>query len=181
MDTPLLAPGVGRLVCMELDDFPISFRKELLGHEAHRHPFIERLGLLYMLKLRLGARFGSRAGAGWRILFVVVLMPWMRRYRRSTTRSREEKEGQSSLFRSSSFSFQNISHAAVVMRKQELERENVTLRRENERLQKMLLSRELKNGLWSTRFYGKQKGEIDGGRSARFRERHDGGIIIVEA
>lgn len=47
----------------------------------HRHPYIERLGLLYMLKLRNGKDFGSQAGAGWRMLFVLALLPWMRNYR----------------------------------------------------------------------------------------------------
>ena len=47
----------------------------------HRHPLIERLGLLYLLKLYNGKSFGTQAGGQWRILFVLALMPWMRNYR----------------------------------------------------------------------------------------------------
>jgi len=82
LDTPVIAPGVGWLFNKFPPDLlPITFRKELLMHDAHRHPFIERLGLLYMLKLRHGTNFGTQAGAIWRILITLALMPWLRRYR----------------------------------------------------------------------------------------------------
>lgn len=54
--------------------------KEILAHEAHRHPYIERLGMIYMMKLR-NRDFGHRAGACWRLIFIFTLMPWMRKYR----------------------------------------------------------------------------------------------------
>ena len=54
---------------------------KLMNFVQHRHPYIERLGLLYMLKLRNGKHFGTQAGAGWRMLFVLALLPWMRKYR----------------------------------------------------------------------------------------------------
>lgn len=47
----------------------------------HRHPYIERLGFLYLMKLHHRNDFGTRVGAYWRLLFVLILMPWMRRYR----------------------------------------------------------------------------------------------------
>lgn len=82
LDTPVLAPNVGWLLNRFPPDLlPITFRKEVLVHDAHRHPFIERMGLLYMLKLRHGTNFGTQAGAMWRILITVALMPWLRRYR----------------------------------------------------------------------------------------------------
>lgn len=64
----------------ELDSFPLVFKKDLLAHEAHRHPYIERLGVMYMLTLRYDD-FGTRAGTYWRLLFIHALMPWMQKYR----------------------------------------------------------------------------------------------------
>ena len=81
IDTPMLAPGVGQIGPTNLDPAPNAFRKDLLVHEAHRHPYIERLGLLYMIKLYNGKEFGTRAGAYWRLLLVLALTPWMRTYR----------------------------------------------------------------------------------------------------
>ena len=49
----------------------------------HRHPLIERLGFLFMMKLRLGPEFGRKGGAAWRLVFVCMLMPWLRKYRRN--------------------------------------------------------------------------------------------------
>jgi hypothetical protein len=82
VDTPFLADGVGWLVGdIQLDSYAISFQKDLLTHEAHRHPYMERWALMYLLKLRYGSAFGTRAGAAWRILFTLALMPWLRNYR----------------------------------------------------------------------------------------------------
>jgi hypothetical protein len=40
-----------------------------------------RLGTMYMMKLAHGEAFSCPAGACWRNLFVVALMPWMKRHR----------------------------------------------------------------------------------------------------
>ena len=37
--------------------------------------------MLYLMKLHHGSEFGTRAGAYWRLLFTLALMPWMRAYR----------------------------------------------------------------------------------------------------
>jgi len=43
VDTPVLAEGgIGDT----LDKYPHVYRKELLSTEAHRHPYIERLGFM---------------------------------------------------------------------------------------------------------------------------------------
>jgi hypothetical protein len=74
MDTDFLAKGVATFGPVSLDTYSLTFRKDLLVHEAHRHPYIERLGVMYMLKLRYGKAFMSRAGKYWRILFTLALM-----------------------------------------------------------------------------------------------------------
>ena len=81
LDTPFFADGNGRIGGREIDRYPQVFRKDLLMHEAHRHPYIERLGLMFLLKLQLGDRFGRAPHSRWRLLLTLSLMPWMRRYR----------------------------------------------------------------------------------------------------
>lgn len=81
IDTFFLAPGVGRAGNVELDNYPRIFLKEILSHEAHRHPYIDLLGVIYLMKLRHGDEFGNRAGATWRLIFVYALMPWLHKYR----------------------------------------------------------------------------------------------------
>jgi len=77
-DCLFLAPGIDIL---HLDSMPETFLKDILIHEAHRHPYIERLGLVYMLKLRHGNKFCTEGGSAWRVLFVLALMPWLCKYR----------------------------------------------------------------------------------------------------
>jgi hypothetical protein len=57
------------------DYVPTNFVKDLLVHEAHRHPYLERLAQIYLMKLRHKS-FASPAGAAWRQLVVVALFPW---------------------------------------------------------------------------------------------------------
>lgn len=81
IDTPFLAPGIGRLGNLELDNYPAIFLKDVLSHEAHRHPYVELLGVMYLMKLQYGNHFGTRAGSTWRLIFVYALMPWLNKYR----------------------------------------------------------------------------------------------------
>lgn len=81
IDRRLLAPGVGQIGPLELDPYPTIHTRDLVMHDAHRHPYIETLGLMYLMKLRYADDFGDRAGSAWRLVFVYALMPWMHRYR----------------------------------------------------------------------------------------------------
>lgn len=48
---------------------------------AHRHPFLELMGVFYLMKLRYGEHFGQRAGSTWRLIFVAACFPWLNKYR----------------------------------------------------------------------------------------------------
>lgn len=39
------------------------------------------MGMFYLLKLRHGEKFASKAGSCWRLIFVSALFPWMSKYR----------------------------------------------------------------------------------------------------
>ena len=80
-DRPILAKGVGQVGPIVLDNFPNIFVKDLLAIDAHRHPYIERLGMMYLMKLKHGTQFARRAGSHWRLLFVFALMPFLRKSR----------------------------------------------------------------------------------------------------
>lgn len=50
-------------------------------HEAHGHPYLDRIGTIYLMRLSHGDQFISNAGSAWRRLFVLALMPWLHKYR----------------------------------------------------------------------------------------------------
>lgn len=82
VDIPFLSEEACFIGPFELDAYPLMFRKDLLTHEAHRHPYLERMGVMYMMKMRHDD-FGNYAGTCWRMLFIYALVPWMRKYRNS--------------------------------------------------------------------------------------------------
>ena len=96
IDTPLFARGVGEIGPIAIDTYPIQFRKDLVVHDAHRHPYMERLGVIYALKLRYGDDFARPAGSAWRLVVVLALMPWLRRYRVEETSENEAMEEEAS-------------------------------------------------------------------------------------
>jgi hypothetical protein len=78
------------------DYAPINYRKEILSHESHRHPFIDRVGTMYLMRLKSkkhGRIFCRDVGCAWRRLFVHALMPWLQKYRTSAL-IQDSKRGQ---------------------------------------------------------------------------------------
>ena len=131
LDTPFLAPGVGFFGPVPLDSYPNAFRKDILLHEAHRHPYIERLASLYLLKLRFPRSFGSRAGGVWRLIVVSALCPWLRKYRadiRDEPIWDEAKEEEQHDKSSKKASHQEIQMTISLSREEILERELSKLR-----------------------------------------------------
>jgi hypothetical protein len=92
VDRRLLADDVGQVGPIEFDPYPTIHLRELVAHEAHRHPYIEILGTMYLMKLRYAKHFGNRAGSAWRLVFVYALLPWMHQYR--ILEPRENEHGQ---------------------------------------------------------------------------------------
>jgi len=81
IETPLFAKGVGEIGPVPIDSYPVQFRKDLVVHDAHRHPYMKRLGVNYMLKLRYGDSFAKPAGSARTLIVVEALMPWLLRFR----------------------------------------------------------------------------------------------------
>lgn len=80
VDAPFLYQSCAQVGGFRIDREPYMFQIDILQHEAHRHPFIESLGTMYLLNLRYDD-FCSHAGSTWRLIFVYVLMPWLSKYR----------------------------------------------------------------------------------------------------
>jgi len=80
IDVEYMHPNV-KIFGAGMDKVPAAFTRDMLGHEAHSHPYIDRLGGMYLTRIRDGEKFGSVAGTTWRALFVTGLMPWIVKYR----------------------------------------------------------------------------------------------------
>lgn len=79
VDTQFLSEEVS-ILGYRFDYAPQYFKKDILVHEAHHHPYVERLGTIYLMKLRHPG-FIKDAGSVWRQLAVMAFMPWLQRYR----------------------------------------------------------------------------------------------------
>lgn len=80
IDEPFLADNIS-LMGYKFDYVPLNYIKELLVHEAHRHPYLERLSCMYLMRLRYKTFANSDACGAWRQLFVLTLLPWLLKYR----------------------------------------------------------------------------------------------------
>ena len=97
IDTPFVADKVGDFKWFHLEAYHLWFLTDVLAVEAHRHPFIETLGSMYLMKLKYKGSFMNRAGSKWRELLVIALMPWLHKYRklhRQLEVSKEESDEQ---------------------------------------------------------------------------------------
>jgi len=81
IDIPFLADGADTLGPLVLDPYSVYFRQDLLSADAHHHPYIERLGCMYLMNLRHGEEFCNMHGSTWRLLFIFALMPWVQNNR----------------------------------------------------------------------------------------------------
>jgi len=86
IDTPFVAEKVGHFGFLDLESYHHWFLTDVLAVEAHRHPYIETLGSMYLMKLKYRNEFMDAAGGKWRELFVCALMPWLHKYRRKNQR-----------------------------------------------------------------------------------------------
>jgi hypothetical protein len=102
VDIPFLSDSADEIGGYLIDRWPFVFRKDMLQHEAHRHPYLERIGVMYMMKLRHGEQFGNEAGTSWRLLFVYAMFPWLRKYRIRGEDTEEVKENLSGLVKTPS-------------------------------------------------------------------------------
>jgi hypothetical protein len=146
IDRPFLAEGVGRVNGVEVDNFPSIHLRDVLAHEAHRHPYIELLGTMYLMKLRYSTHFCENAGSCWRLLFVYALMPWLHKYRIVTrtsagklTKSDLEKQYSEEIGTYSSASIKAADDRAIGRRDQPIPQDSSVaraqfLREESERL-----------------------------------------------
>ena len=72
---------MGEIGPVKLDGLPFAFKRDLLSHEAHRHPYLELFGAICLVKLRCGNEFGARANSSLRLMAVLTIMPWLKKYR----------------------------------------------------------------------------------------------------
>lgn len=90
IDRPVLAEGL----VLDLDSMPRVYRQNLLSTESHRHPYIELLGLMYLMKIRHKDEFGNSSGSAWRLLFVAALMPWLKQKRIQDALIEQQQQGE---------------------------------------------------------------------------------------
>ena len=74
------------------DHYPKYFRQQLLLHESHKHPWLEVLGKLYLMKFRHRENFISSAGYSYRLIFTLSLLPYLRKYRLQNRETDDNKE-----------------------------------------------------------------------------------------
>mmetsp|Transcript_18634 Transcript_18634/g.35444 ORF Transcript_18634/g.35444 Transcript_18634/m.35444 type:complete len:1067 (-) Transcript_18634:77-3277(-) len=146
IDTHILSEDVTFLGPIDMDNAPTMHTRDILIHEAHRHPYIEALGSFYLTKLRYGNKYCTRAGSTWRLIFVYALMPWMQKHRIAgqLEDNKQDVEGGDSSVSVSTFSKARPSRL-VAQTNDDLHDENERLRKELTRLRVLMTARHGKN------------------------------------
>lgn len=67
----------GRLTHIHITDLMVPF----LSCYIYRHPYIERITQMYLMKLNFPSFGSNRAAAAWRQVLVAAIMPWFRKFR----------------------------------------------------------------------------------------------------
>ena len=81
LDTPFVASGVGDFGWINLEPYNNWFLAAVFSVEAHnRHPYVESLGVMYLMKLKYIENFNNQVGIKWRTIFVTALMPWLTKF-----------------------------------------------------------------------------------------------------
>lgn len=62
---------------LNLDGGHEIYLASILQVEAHRHPHMDLLALLYSVKVLHPTQFATRAGCAWRLLLAAHLFPWL--------------------------------------------------------------------------------------------------------
>eukprot|EP00547_Thalassionema_nitzschioides_P006700 CAMPEP_0194218658 /NCGR_PEP_ID=MMETSP0156-20130528/24313_1 /TAXON_ID=33649 /ORGANISM="Thalassionema nitzschioides, Strain L26-B" /LENGTH=1129 /DNA_ID=CAMNT_0038948105 /DNA_START=84 /DNA_END=3473 /DNA_ORIENTATION=- len=91
IDSVLLSDEVDMLG-YRFDTVPHKFVTEILVHDAHRHPYIERMGAMYLMRYKYGENFSSDAGAAWRRIFISTLFPWVLKYKEHVEENIEDDQ-----------------------------------------------------------------------------------------
>ncbi len=76
IDTPFLAPEVGRIGSFEFDNYHTFTAKAFLRVRLTVTHTLKRGGRVLD---EASLRFGKTAGASWRLFFVYALMPWLQK------------------------------------------------------------------------------------------------------
>ena len=146
----ILSQDAGDFASLELDPSHDIFLATILQHEAHRHPYLDILSLMYATKILHPQEFATTAGCAWRLLFTAHLFPWLRHVEQENQSHQTRRnilnqlsiyksnDGKESLLGSTTILRGEIASDETNLELESDSREVAALRDENERLRKKL-------------------------------------------